>query len=196
MSDLHRAFAKAKLAALPAESPIIPGMDDEEDNEEDEETDTFKDLPRDSHDDDSSSASSASSTGTIRPSPTKHLFAKPKGSVMSRCAIVENMPLYESQCSPHSFRLVCGPCTLSTRSGLVTIVLTYHFLVLRLPTEQQNPSPGPTISLRSSTWMHRRLMRRLCIMHTLPHRRREVHSSLPITVLAPLASLLPSSPLG
>lgn len=86
MSDLHRAFAKAKLAALPAEPPIMLGMDEKE--EEDEETDTFKELLRDSHDDDSSSASSASSTGTIRPSPTKHLFAKPKGSVMSRCAVV------------------------------------------------------------------------------------------------------------
>lgn len=86
MSDLHRAFAKAKLAALPAEPPIIPGMNAEEDEEE--ETDTFKGLPREIHDDDSSSASSASSTGTIRPSPTKHLFAKPKGSVESCCAIV------------------------------------------------------------------------------------------------------------
>lgn len=86
MSDLHRAFAKAKLAALPAEPPIIPGMDEEDEGVE--ETDTFKELPRDSHDDDSSSASSASSTGTIRPSPTKHLFAKPKGSVMSSYTVV------------------------------------------------------------------------------------------------------------
>lgn len=193
MSDLHRAFAKAKLAALPAEAPIIPGMDEE--TEEDKETDTFKELSRDSQDDDSSSASSASSTGTIRPSPTKHLFAKPKGSVMSRCAILENMPLYQLQCSSNGVCLVCGPCTLSTRSGLVRIVLTYDFLVLRLPTEQPNPSHGPITLLRSSTWMHRRLMKRLSIMHTLSLRRQQVQSSSPITVLAPLAFLLPSSPL-
>ena len=76
MSDLHRAFAKAKLAALPPEPPMVPGME-----EEGEENDSFGELRVDSHDDDSSSASSASSTGTIRPSPSKHLFAKPKGSV-------------------------------------------------------------------------------------------------------------------
>lgn len=88
MSDLHRAFAKAKLATLPPEAPIMAGMGEGGEEEEEEESDTFKELPRDIQDDDSSSASSASSTGTIRPSPTKHLFAKPKGSVLSRCAIV------------------------------------------------------------------------------------------------------------
>ena len=91
MSDLHRAFAKAKLAALPPELPFIPGMEEEE--EEEEGNDIFKELPRDSHDDDSSSASSASSTGTIRPSPTKHLFAKPKGSVLAQRKI-HVVPLY------------------------------------------------------------------------------------------------------
>lgn len=84
MSDLHRAFAKAKLATLPPEPPVMAGMEEGEE----EDSDTFKELPRDFQDDDSSSASSASSTGTIRPSPTKHLFAKPKGSVMSRRAMV------------------------------------------------------------------------------------------------------------
>ncbi|SLM37756.1 protein phosphatase methylesterase 1 [Lasallia pustulata] len=47
--------------------------------EEEDEQDDLRPLPE-SHDDDSSSASSASSTGTIKPSPSKHLFARPKGS--------------------------------------------------------------------------------------------------------------------
>ena len=75
MSDLRRSFAKAKLATLPYEPPLPPQQVDEED-------DTFDsgDLrPSDSaQDDDSSSASSASSTGTIIPSPSKNLFARPK----------------------------------------------------------------------------------------------------------------------
>ncbi|KAI9741083.1 MAG: Protein phosphatase methylesterase 1 [Cirrosporium novae-zelandiae] len=70
MSDLQKSFVKAKLASLPAEPPMLF-------EEEEEEQDVVRDLH---HDDDSSSASSASSTGTIRPSPTKHLFAKPRGS--------------------------------------------------------------------------------------------------------------------
>lgn len=74
MSDLQRAFAKAKLASLPPEPPMILDME-----EEGEENDNFGEMQ--SHDDDSSSASSASSTGTIRPSASKHLFARPKGFV-------------------------------------------------------------------------------------------------------------------
>ncbi|KAI4128388.1 MAG: hypothetical protein LQ347_004197 [Umbilicaria vellea] len=50
--------------------------------EEEDEQDDLRPLPE-SHDDDSSSASSASSTGTIRPSPSKHLFARPKGFLTS-----------------------------------------------------------------------------------------------------------------
>ncbi len=87
MSDLQRAFAKAKLAGLPLEPPLPPDQlheaDLEEDDDEDE-TDELRPLPESSQDDDSSSASSASSassTGTIRPSPSKHLFARPKGFV-------------------------------------------------------------------------------------------------------------------
>ncbi len=76
MSDLQRAFAKAKLAALPPEPLML--LDTEEEGEE---NDTFGELKGDNLEDDSSSASSASSTGTIRPSPSKHLFAKPKGFV-------------------------------------------------------------------------------------------------------------------
>ena len=83
MSDLQRSFAKAKLAALPFELPLPP-QEEEEEEEEDEEKDRgdkFDDRGPsiDSvQDDDSSSASSASSTGTIMPSPSKNLFARPK----------------------------------------------------------------------------------------------------------------------
>jgi protein phosphatase methylesterase 1 len=76
MSELQRSFAKAKLAGLP---PFPPDTFDEE------ETDSF-DASIGSHvehpDDDSSSASSASSassTGTIKPTISKNLFARPNG---------------------------------------------------------------------------------------------------------------------
>ena len=89
MSDLQRSFAKAKLAGLPFEPPLPPAHfleDEDEDDERAEETDDLKPLPESYQDDDSSSASSASSassTGTIRPSPSKHLFARPnKGFVV------------------------------------------------------------------------------------------------------------------
>ena len=84
MSDLQRSFAKAKLAGLPFEPPLPPMH--VEDDEGEEEMDDLKPLPDPTQDDDSSSASSASSassTGTIRPSPSKHLFARPKGFVKS-----------------------------------------------------------------------------------------------------------------
>ncbi|MCJ1360682.1 MAG: Protein phosphatase methylesterase 1 [Icmadophila ericetorum] len=82
MSDLQRSFAKAKLADLPFEPPLPPNSAEELEEEEDE--DELQELPEPSPDEDSSSASSASSTGTIRPSLSKHLFARPKGSVGSR----------------------------------------------------------------------------------------------------------------
>lgn len=77
MSDLQRSFVKAKLADLPFDPPMPQGLAEEE-----AEQDDLRPLPE-SHDDDSSSASSASSTGTIKPSPSKHLFARPKGFVGS-----------------------------------------------------------------------------------------------------------------
>lgn len=94
MSHLQRSFAKAKLAGLPFEPPLPPVhflQDEPGDEEKEEENDDLKPLPESIHDDDSSSASSASSassTGTIRPSPSKHLFARPnKGfvKVLSAC---------------------------------------------------------------------------------------------------------------
>lgn len=53
MSDLQKSFAKAKLAKLPTEPPI-PAMDPLEEDD-----------------------SSGSSTGTVTPSPSKRLFARP-----------------------------------------------------------------------------------------------------------------------
>jgi len=97
MSDLQRSFAIAKLAGLPLDPPLPQlssrtldaELEDGEEEEEAEENDDLQPLPdRRSYDDDSSSASSASSassTGTIRPSPSKHLFARPKGLVVSPC---------------------------------------------------------------------------------------------------------------
>lgn len=85
MSDLQRSFAKAKLAHLPFELPPLPseeehekGEDQKNANEEEDEFDECLPSPDLVQDDDSSSASSASSTGTIVPSPSKNLFARPK----------------------------------------------------------------------------------------------------------------------
>ncbi|KAL1880534.1 hypothetical protein VTK73DRAFT_5734 [Phialemonium thermophilum] len=68
MSELQRKWAKAKLASM-AEA-IEPEVDGE--------TGSLPELPE-FPDDDSSSASSASSTGTIIPSPSRNLFARPQG---------------------------------------------------------------------------------------------------------------------
>ena len=84
MSDLQRSFAKAKLAHLPFELPLLPSEEKENEGEDEKdanEDDIFGDLrpsPDSAQDDDSSSASSASSTATIIPSPNKNLFARPK----------------------------------------------------------------------------------------------------------------------
>lgn len=79
MSDLQRAFAKAKLNGLP---PVIPEqLVDLPEEVEEEERDSFGELRAERSDDDSSSASSASSTGTIRPSSAGRMFARPNGYV-------------------------------------------------------------------------------------------------------------------
>jgi hypothetical protein len=58
MSDLHKSFARSKLASLPPDPPSMPD-----------------------HDDDSSSASSA---GTVVPSPTQNLFTRPGRGYVSQ----------------------------------------------------------------------------------------------------------------
>jgi protein phosphatase methylesterase 1 len=69
MSDLQRAWAKNRLTGIPVETF---------DEHEEDEIGQLPELP-DHFDDDSSSASSASSTGTIIPSPSQNLFARPQG---------------------------------------------------------------------------------------------------------------------
>ena len=70
MSDLQRKWAKATMDAM-ASSPFNEA-------DEDAENGIIPELPE-FMDDDSSSASSASSTGTIVPSPSRNLFARPQG---------------------------------------------------------------------------------------------------------------------
>lgn len=125
MSDLQRSFARAKLASLPLDPPLPADQfsyEGEGENgiyagEENDKVNALRLSAEASQDDDSSSsasssASSASSTGTIRPSPSKHLFARPnKGFVL---------PLYhyalviilESSCPPGSTAII--PRSLTT----------------------------------------------------------------------------------
>ncbi|KAJ3556552.1 hypothetical protein NPX13_g10111 [Xylaria arbuscula] len=73
MSDLQKAWAKNRLGGM-----AIEAFDELPEEEEEEETGTVPELPE-HFDDDSSSASSASSTGTVIPSPSQNLFARPQG---------------------------------------------------------------------------------------------------------------------
>ncbi|KAI0204723.1 Alpha/Beta hydrolase protein [Astrocystis sublimbata] len=70
MSHLQKAWAKNRLGTMPIETF--------DELEEEEETDPVPEMTE-HFDDDSSSASSASSTGTIIPSPSQNLFARPQG---------------------------------------------------------------------------------------------------------------------
>ncbi|KAH8788667.1 protein phosphatase methylesterase 1 [Diaporthe sp. PMI_573] len=74
MSDLQKAWAKKKMEMSNAD--VFNELDEEE--EEEEENGRIGELPE-SLDDDSSSASSASSTGTVVPTPSRKLFARPLG---------------------------------------------------------------------------------------------------------------------
>lgn len=79
MSDLQRAWAKAKLGGAADPFSAI-------DEELREVEDDVPELPEGGADDDSSSASSASSvssTGTIIPSAGQRLFARPQGYVFA-----------------------------------------------------------------------------------------------------------------
>lgn len=74
MSDLQKAWAKKKMEMSNAD--VFNELDEEE--EEEEENGRIGELPE-ILDDDSSSASSASSTGTVVPTPSRKLFARPLG---------------------------------------------------------------------------------------------------------------------
>ncbi|WYZ34452.1 hypothetical protein EsH8_I_000728 [Colletotrichum jinshuiense] len=87
MSELQRAWAKRKL------DPMHPFPEPLNDLDEEPETDQVPELPEHMDDGDSSSASSASSassTGTIIPSPSQNLFARPQG--VSRGRTLEQIP--------------------------------------------------------------------------------------------------------
>lgn len=77
MSDLQKAGAKKKLELSGAEA--FNELDEEE--EEDQDDGYLPELPE-GFEDDSSSASSASSTGTVVPTPSRKLFARPLGYVL------------------------------------------------------------------------------------------------------------------
>jgi protein phosphatase methylesterase 1 len=77
MSELQRRWAKAKMDASPE---VFNELDEEMEDGDVPEMPEFAD-------DDSSSASSASSTGTIVPSPSRNLFARPQGYVFSRSSL-------------------------------------------------------------------------------------------------------------
>ncbi|RYP74245.1 hypothetical protein DL769_004066 [Monosporascus sp. CRB-8-3] len=79
MSDLQKAWAKNRLSALPAISF----------DEREEEENHVAELPE-HPEDDSSSASSASSTGTVIPSPSQNLFARPQS--VSRGKTLQPIP--------------------------------------------------------------------------------------------------------
>lgn len=74
MSDLQKVWVKSRLSAS-----MTPDSFDEQDEE-----DYVAELPEHPIDDDSSSASSASSTGTVIPSPSRNLFARPEGAPRGR----------------------------------------------------------------------------------------------------------------
>lgn len=74
MSDLQRKWAKAKLKSAMADNDLIEAQEEGHGDDGDQ----LPDLPE-IVDDDSSSASSASSTGTVIPSPSQRLFARPEG---------------------------------------------------------------------------------------------------------------------
>ncbi|KUI66897.1 Protein phosphatase methylesterase 1 [Cytospora mali] len=83
MSDLQKAWAKKKIAMNGAE--VFNELDEEE------ETGQLGELPE-SFDDDSSSASSASSTGTVVPTPSRKLFARPLGPPRGGGRTLEQIP--------------------------------------------------------------------------------------------------------
>lgn len=74
MSDLQRKWAKAKLKSAMADNDLNEAHEEPHGDDGDQ----LPDLPE-IVDDDSSSASSASSTGTVIPSPSQRLFARPEG---------------------------------------------------------------------------------------------------------------------
>ncbi|KHN99952.1 Protein phosphatase methylesterase, eukaryotic [Metarhizium album ARSEF 1941] len=92
MSDLQRAWAKSKLALVPEHFLVMEAEEQkkaeeaEETDQADQENQTGDQVPElpEHVDDDSSSASSMSSTGTIVPTPSQRLFARPQSVATGR----------------------------------------------------------------------------------------------------------------
>lgn len=106
MSDLRRAWAKSKLGLVP--EPFMELEEEEEElKQEDQAGDQVPELPEHT-DDDSSSASSMSSTGTIIPTPSQRLFARPQGYDLSFSFFVFSFSLPPPALFILSFR--ANPC--------------------------------------------------------------------------------------
>ncbi|EGE85864.2 protein phosphatase methylesterase 1 [Blastomyces dermatitidis ER-3] len=81
MSDLQKNFAKSRLTRLPPEVLVFDGLGEDRENDHDGSTTS---IHHERQDDDSSSASSVSSTGTVIPSASQNLFARPPRSASAR----------------------------------------------------------------------------------------------------------------
>lgn len=75
MSDLQKSFVKSRLAKLPPDIPLFE-EDEEQQLNHDGSSDGRK-IGSIAEEDGDSSSSSASSTGTVVPSPSQRLFARP-----------------------------------------------------------------------------------------------------------------------
>ncbi|EEP81886.1 conserved hypothetical protein [Uncinocarpus reesii 1704] len=74
MSQLRKSVVKSRLARLPPDHPMLDEVQEH----------VLQGAGGHGEEDDSSSASSASSTGTVRPSPSQNLFARPSGTQAGR----------------------------------------------------------------------------------------------------------------
>lgn len=82
MSDLQRAFVKAKLAKYPPDIPIFDENEADAAASAGRGNGTIEEEGGEEFD--SSSTSSASSAGTVVPSPSRNLFAKPNSMYVTR----------------------------------------------------------------------------------------------------------------
>ncbi|KAK2754970.1 protein phosphatase methylesterase 1 [Colletotrichum kahawae] len=87
MSELQKAWAKRKLDPM---HPLPEPLNDLDEEPEHDQVPELPDHPDDGDSSSASSASSASSTGTVIPSPSQNLFARPQG--VSRGRTLEQIP--------------------------------------------------------------------------------------------------------
>lgn len=125
MSDLQKSFAKAKLAKLPAEPPI-PAMDPLEEDD-----------------------SSGSSTGTVTPSPSKRLFARPDRECVYSYSRVTPQAYYVAY--PSHRAPTINTCQFNTTQVSLTISRTNNAANLTYTDPPNQPSAGLSSSPRSSS---------------------------------------------